>query len=601
MVTGADLRRKGFTWNFWQSDRRLAIGLPDWVSWSSMWTRNLDSSWRYRILVGLATVVALALRLWPWGRLGLNQFDEGIYAMAAAWALAPGGLAAIDPTLIPYAPPGFPLLIGISSWIIGYSDQTGLLVSAFLGALTVPVIAEITVRGFGPQAAVAAAWSACLAGPHIAFGRMGLTDSSFLFVWSLGIAAALWFLRRPAVGSGLALGCLVGLAQQFKYNGWLLGAMVIGTVILSPLTDAATRTRSYWFRASVWGGLAVVVSWNIVAPWYRFVENHGGYSTLLAHQRSYLGGYTNWWTHLLAQVNQAVALSGPVWLTIGNAVALGISITLTQSTQEPRPSGTKIVLWIGLVWSLVASPVIVGLLVAPRWLWSPRVLERFLAVSWLTMFVLTPFYHPYARLWLPFELLHWILLGGLSVELLQAIAFQRGWSFAGTRWSIVGPVGVVAAGFLVRGPGFPFAAPSRWEQPGLFERSDSVRLSAAELAHRIPPEVTSLRTLVRPSVTYYLREQIRVVPQADVAQFDANRDSRQWGLVDSAIVGYSNGLPDRSSLRPLLGRWEIVAEISSQNSLPTTLDLDPTVPHRPRHEALATLWLLRLRTRETSP
>ena len=47
------------------------------------------------------TVIASVLRFAGFGRLGLDHFDEGIYASAGLWSLGPGGLAVVDPGRIP--------------------------------------------------------------------------------------------------------------------------------------------------------------------------------------------------------------------------------------------------------------------------------------------------------------------------------------------------------------------------------------------------------------------------------------------------------------------------------------------------------------------
>ena len=36
-----------------------------------------------------------------------------------------------------------------------------------------------------------------------------------------------------------------------------------------------------------------------------------------------------------------------------------------------------------------------------------------IGMGWLVLAILSPFYHPYARLWLPFEGFHWVAMGGL--------------------------------------------------------------------------------------------------------------------------------------------------------------------------------------------
>ena len=181
-----------------------------WLESSTMIAHHQPDLVRVRLLIALASLVGLILRVWPVGQLGFDQFDEGIYGLASAWIFDPQGLAGLDPALISYAPPGYVILSGMTAWLLGFSDQPPLLVSALLGAATIPVIARLGWILVGPKAGLISAWSVCFAGPHIAFSRMGLTDSSFLFFWSLALVAAVRFLEKPGLSRALGLGILVG-------------------------------------------------------------------------------------------------------------------------------------------------------------------------------------------------------------------------------------------------------------------------------------------------------------------------------------------------------------------------------------------------------
>ena len=142
------------------------------------------------------------MRLWGLKRLGLIHFDEGIYAIAGLWSVSPGGLAAIDPTLIAYAPPGFPILVGLSYLLFGVSDLAAILVSVLTGTLTIPATAWLARRTFGAGAGAFAAALVALSGFHVAYSRMALTDASFLLFWVLGLICGQRFLERPGLLSG---------------------------------------------------------------------------------------------------------------------------------------------------------------------------------------------------------------------------------------------------------------------------------------------------------------------------------------------------------------------------------------------------------------
>src|SRR5438105_690430 len=126
-----------------------------------MISRTSDHRRELTVVLAL-TAVGAVIRLWSVGRLGLTHFDEGIYAISGLWVLGPSGLVGIDPMVIPYAPPGFPVLIGISYAIFGVSDLSAIAVSLAAGILTVPVVGWVGRRTFGPGAGAASAALAAL-------------------------------------------------------------------------------------------------------------------------------------------------------------------------------------------------------------------------------------------------------------------------------------------------------------------------------------------------------------------------------------------------------------------------------------------------------
>ena len=216
------------------------------------------------------------------------HFDEGIYALAGLWSLSPRGLASIDPTVISYAPPGFPVLVGLSYLVFGVRDLAAILVSICAGTLTIPVAAWLSRRTFGPGAGGAAAAFTALSGPHIAFSRMALTDASFLLCWLTSIGMGQRFLERPNAARALFLGLAVGLSQLFKYNGWISGAIVAATAVVWLLFHPGEwRTRS---MAGTWGwGLfAVIVAAIVYWPWFwvRWLLMAITVANALAHQRA---------------------------------------------------------------------------------------------------------------------------------------------------------------------------------------------------------------------------------------------------------------------------------------------------------------------------
>ncbi len=381
------------------------------------------------LVVIVLTLLGAVIRLWSPGRLGLIHFDEGIYALAGVWSLSPRGFAGIDPMVISYAPPGFPALVGLSYLVfyrvLGVRDFAAILVSIGSGILTIPVAAWLSRRTFGPGAGGAAAAFTALSGPHVAFSRMALTDASFLLCWLIAIGLGQRFLERPSFWRALLLGLGVGLAQLFKYSGWISGAIVAASAVtwllLHPEEWRARSVAAIWG----WGLFAATAAAIAYWPWFAFVDAHGGYGAILAHQRSYLGGLSSWPGHWSLQLAQEQFLSGgPPWpLCAGILAAAGMLISVGDFTLERRVVARIVVEAVGLT----ALCLICGSLWWPALVFILGAVVRgrgtitqsttLLSVGFTTLSVMTPFYHPYARLWLPVEAFCWVLVGGLFVSI----------------------------------------------------------------------------------------------------------------------------------------------------------------------------------------
>ena len=545
------------------------------------------------LAVAALAMIGLVPRLSPAGQLGLTHFDEGIYAMAGAWSLLPGGLAAIDPMVIPYAPPGFPILIGLMYGAIGRSDVAAIAVSQIAGMLAIPASAWLARRTFGPGAGFAAAALASLCGPHIAFSRMALTDASFLLAWLVAIGAGMRFLERPTAGRGVAMGLAVGLAQQFKYNGWIVGALVILASLVG-LTRAEERRPRALFRTFGWGLLGAVAAAVVVLPWYRFVEAHGGYPSLLRHQRSYLGGPANWLPNFRLQADQGVALSGSEALVVTAwAVAAfgGIAFRWFATARELRsPADLRLHLGLatagGILFAAIPNAAWwLGLIAAPALIASRRPSARLVGLWWLVLSILTPFYHPYARLWLPIHAVGWLILGGMLGDGVDAagpllrrlrgraepgdpgflrVGLAWGWFLAiGTLWSVELGRPVRPATIL----------------PGLLWPSDSLREASRRVEAIFPRDGTILRSFGRPPLTFYLAGRVPIWPQAGVEILFRDRDARSWAILDN---GVDRSLSRRSFAPRLMAGWEVVEEIPTELALPTLLDIDPRLATRGR-------------------
>jgi len=533
--------------------------------------------------VAFVTLVGLVVRAWGLGRLGLVHFDEGIYALAGLRTLGPGG---IDPLVVPYAPPGFPGLVGLAYLLLGPSDVAAILVSIAAGTLAIPAAAWLARRTFGPGAGATAAALAALSGFHVAFSRMALTDAAFVLAWLAGLIVAQRFLERPGPVRAVGLGLATGLAQLVKYSGWTLGVATILATALIVSRDPARRGRDSQGRAWGWGAFAALVAAIVYAPWYRFVEGHGGYAGLIAHHRGYVGSAGEWLPHWTQQIDQVGVLSGGFPWNLAAALLAAAGVVIARGTA--RPSRWGIVALAALGVAAIAAPTTpwwAGLAMAVATFRGGSPAGRLLGVVWLGLSILTPFYHPYARLWLPIQAIGWVALAGLAAE---ALAGGAGMPKSRAAWVVAVAGAAVAQALATAALSGPSAG-----RPGVLAPSDSLRRATALALADLPESAPGLRVLARPSVTFYLagRGGARVEPDARSL---LEGGGGAWALVDLAQLRQSGEVAE---LGPrLLERWEKVGEYPTTLNLPTLLDVDPgAASHAEAGAADAPLWLLRPR------
>jgi 4-amino-4-deoxy-L-arabinose transferase-like glycosyltransferase len=556
-------------------------------------------------IIAVLTVAGLVLRLWSPGRMGLVHFDEGIYAIAGLWSVSPRSLAGLDPMVIPYAPAGYPVLVGLAYLGLGVSDIAAILVSIMTGTMTIAAAAWLARRTFGAGAGAAGAALVAFSGVHVAFSRMALTEASFLLCWVIGLICGQRFLERPGLARAIGLGLSVGLAQYFKYNGWLIGAIVILTELVGTILNASERKGSR--QRAVWGYglLAAVIAWVAYWPWFGFVESHGGYAGLLRHQRSYMGGVGSWPIHLRLQLEQMAALSGgPAWNSVGVlAAGAGVWCLGGKAVQRYRAIVVGAFLACAFVMIPYAYSVIgFALIFDARVRISPGL--RLLASACLMLLIVTPLYHPYARLWMPIQLLGWVALAGYIREscvsaITELVEGSEATERVSTRrisagqW-IAGALCVVAIALL--GPDILSSIViGQTRFPGPLAPSDSLRTAVRQVISDLPQKSRGVRALVRPSVLFYAGGRIPLRTEPNLAGLLNVADHQTWALVDAALLRQEGDL--KSAKGRLLDRWEIIHEYPTLLNLPTLLDVDPGAARAGNSEWIVEpLWLLRPRT-----
>jgi 4-amino-4-deoxy-L-arabinose transferase-like glycosyltransferase len=528
--------------------------------------------------IATATLFGAVIRLWDFPGLGLVHFDEGIYALGGLWVESPEGLLGISTETIPYSPPLYPILVGLAYLVLGRGDYAAILPALLAGIATIPALGWLGRRTFGPGAGAAASGLLSLYGPQIAFSRMALTDSTFLLAWVIAIGLGMRFLERPGFARAVAFGLAVGVAQNAKYNGVLSGL----AVAIAAATGLARSDRRRAIASIAWGVLALAVALVAYLPWYAFVEAHFGYASLVRHHRGYLSGVERWPDHWRVQMAQAVALSGQLWRDVGMGA---LAWPLAWVGASYARNGARLAASMGrLAWGwwavglglgacalgiLPMAPWWVALALLPTLLVSREPSSRVVGAWWAILAVLTPFYHPYARLMLPLEAAGLLVLARFAAQDVRAGSEAEGAPGRPLRHV------PVAAGLLMAAATVVLGMPESRPWPGLLARSDGLRLAVdrviAEAAEaRTPP--SGLRTLVRPSALFYLalRYPSRLTREADLAGLRMPRLPGAWVLVDEEVASFSGGprLSDDPS-------WRRVLQAEFATNIPTRLDRAP--------------------------
>lgn len=568
------------------------------------------------LVIGLATCAGAVLRFWNLNRLGLDHFDEGIYAIAGLWITNPKGLPGLDPSVIAYAPPGYPTLVGLSYLLFGVRDTAAILISIVAGIATIPVVGWLGRRTFGCGAGAAAAWLCALSGPHVVFSRMALTDSLALLTFLIAIGLGMRWLERPGILRAVVFGLAVGVAQNVKYNGFLSGGIVgvAGVVGLFHVKRSATGESSHvasWLRIAASYLLALAVASLCYWPWFQFVEAHGGYADLLRHQRSYWSGPAAWFANWNLQLGMQLALSGELvrtltWLAAAWAVAWLSCGFVARAVGRPesRDRRAKLRFRIGLVvggllFGLVPNLAwFVGLGMCGWLLASRYAASRVVGSLWLVMSVLTPMYHPYARLWLPLHAVSWFSMAGL-IRWSGAFSAASSAGEADTpvtrpyrRYAIIavallccglaikqrGRVFIDSAGWLPPSRPFPTVEPGTpipgmGSYPSLLQPTDYLGKNFDAISAEVP---TGTRALVRPAVVFYAGLRGIQLRRADTVE--ALVEGLKPGerlLIDGAQVNDSTGARQLYSTLLQAGVGRDVARARYVLPPATLLDFNP--------------------------
>ncbi|MEW6742629.1 MAG: glycosyltransferase family 39 protein [Planctomycetota bacterium] len=218
------------------------------------------SRWpRYSLVLLFALVLGAWLRFDGLGSLGLSHWDEGAFTSGALGVKRYGTLS----TLFLYGPPLFPGLIRLAFDLLGTRSSVAIGISAFAGALTLPVFFFVA-RLFVPvREAITAVLLLAVCEYHLIYSRMALSDALFLLVFVVALGVILRTLRARSRSGAVLAGVATGVALLIKYHGFL--ALAVGALVhlLAP-AGASSESRPWRSRlrdlsaAGPWVGLGLL-------------------------------------------------------------------------------------------------------------------------------------------------------------------------------------------------------------------------------------------------------------------------------------------------------------------------------------------------------
>ena len=506
------------------------------------------SRWEFGALL-LTCLVGLGFRAWHVSSVGIDHFDEGVYALS--------GSSLIDPEWDLYfkqsefSPPLFFSLVGLSYHLAGHpSAEAAVTVNVVLGALTVPLLWWVGRVWFGAAAGIFAAVLLACSEYHITLSRTALTDVAFAFFFLLALAAIVAALRRRGVVLSLLAGVAVGLAWNTKYHGWL-ALVLTGIALAAVTTRAPLRWPTVKRSAFLWGGI-VVVAVACYLPWAAFVQSQpGGYLGVVENHRSLLS--LHWPRNLWVHAQHQFFLDGPISRC---AIIAGFFLVLLISRRLLRPLGKA---W-AVVGFLATSALLLGgsgsafllaFLALPALLGNRHSLGASTLLAWLGLFfLLTPFYHPYARLLLPFTMATCLGAGVWVSRATDRLENEA----EGPAWPTVFTAVAATLGFVIFAGVIPDVS-DPWRP------SRSVADAVSEMRTLIAPRDRVI-VVGAPSVAFYLRLADRLAEPTDGA-------SRLKGLRDPAYVVtgvYADRVPHTR---------EVLTGMADQLSRLGTFPLDP--------------------------
>lgn len=188
------------------------------------------------ICVVIPTLLSAIIMFWNLTALGLSHWDEYNYIETAEWFLRiPGGAFTI------YEPPGFPFIVALFFRLFGVRDYVAIAASGLFAVATVGFVAYLGLKLFDFEVGLTAAILLMLTPLLITYARMALTDTTFMFFYSLAAATMYFALKSGRIRTIAVAGIALSACTMTKFNAVMVAAVILFYFLISMLSVERTQ------------------------------------------------------------------------------------------------------------------------------------------------------------------------------------------------------------------------------------------------------------------------------------------------------------------------------------------------------------------------
>ncbi|MBX7194636.1 MAG: glycosyltransferase family 39 protein [Sandaracinaceae bacterium] len=254
LIAAAVARVGSVSWDAPFRNHPDELGFVMWVAAHAEWNGFVHGSFEPTVTTYGPLVYELALAT-KWAISDASAASDAAHTVADGWAYLN---VLDDPARTP---------LTMNEWIHAMR-----LVSAWLGVLTVLVLARATRRLAGPEAAALVAWLAALAPGLVQVSHYYTPDGLLLLFEVLLLDAASLLLDRPSAARASYAGLAIGLVLATKMTGALAALLVPWTIYARAehgpdATGPGALLRACFARPTWIAVLVSIATYAVLCPW----------------------------------------------------------------------------------------------------------------------------------------------------------------------------------------------------------------------------------------------------------------------------------------------------------------------------------------------